>query len=75
MPKATLTFDLPEESIEHRTAIHAQDWKTVVYEISLFLRNKLKYGHEFKTADEVLEVVRKELWDNCQDYNLDPWEE
>ncbi len=73
MPKATLTFNLPEEQLEYRTAVHASDWKGVVWEVSMFLRNKLKHGHEFKTADEALEAVRDELWNECKDNNLDPW--
>lgn len=74
MPKATISFTLPEEHDEHQAAIHGQDWKHIVYEVSMFLRNKLKYGHEFKSADEALEAVRTHLWDECNDYKLDPWE-
>lgn len=73
MPKATLNFKLPEEQYEYKNAIHGGDWKSIVYEVSMFLRNKLKYGHEFKDANEALEAVRDELWNECKDANLDPW--
>jgi len=51
---ATLTFNLPEESVEHQTAIDGQLWKSLVWELDQTLRNTVKYGHafsEFDTAD------------------------
>lgn len=75
MPKATLNFKLPEETPEYKDAIHGGDWKSIVYEVSMFLRNKLKHGHEYKTADEALEAVRDALWDECKENNLDPWQD
>lgn len=75
MPRATLTFKLPEETSEHQTAVHALDWKLVVYEVDMYLRNKLKHGHDLKTADQALEAVRDYLWSECKDRNLDPWED
>lgn len=73
MPKSRLEFNLPEEQSEFNAAIHGMDWKLIVYDLSLFLRNKLKYGHEFKTADDALEAVKTELWEQCKSSNLDPW--
>lgn len=73
MPKVTISFNLPEEAHEHKDAIHGADWKGIVYELSTLLRNKLKYGHEYKTADEALEAVRDALWEECRENNLDPW--
>jgi len=75
MPKATMTFNLPEERYEYACAIHGADWKSIVYEVSMFLRNKLKHGHEYKTADEALEAVKAELWEECNASGLDPWSE
>ncbi len=73
MPNATLSFSLPEERAEHFDAIHGGDWRNVVYELSMFLRNALKHGHEYKTADDALEAVKTKLWDECNDSHLDPW--
>jgi hypothetical protein len=57
--KATLEFDLPEDNCEFRLASRGMDWALVVHEIvNVRLRAWLKYGHEFKTADEALEAVR-----------------
>ncbi len=75
MPKATLTFDLPEEQVEHASAVHGAEWKFIVYEVSMFLRNALKHGHQYNSADEALEAVKTALWDECKSYNLDPWED
>lgn len=75
MPKATLTFNLPEERSEYHAAAHGQDWKGIVFEMAQYLRSALKYGHEHKTADAALEAVRDKLWDMCKDEGLDPWED
>lgn len=73
MPKATLTFNLPEESSEHMVAVRAQDWKSVVHHVDTLLRGALKYGHTYKNANTALEAVRNSLWDICKELNLDPW--
>ena len=59
--KSILSFNLPEEEYEFRLAQEGTKWKEVVREIDTFLRNKLKYGHDFKSADEALETLRKLL--------------
>lgn len=74
MPKATLTFNLPDEQYDYQNATNGGKWHGIAYDISMFLRNKLKYGHDYKTADEALEAVKSEFWDLCQAENLDPWE-
>lgn len=75
MAKATLTFNLPEERSEYFTAVHAGNWKSIVFELSMFLRNKIKYGHNFKTADEALQAIKTELWHQCESNKIDPWED
>ena len=59
--KSILSFNLPEEENEFRLAQEGAKWKEVVREVDTFLRNKLKYGHDFKSADEALETLRKIL--------------
>ena len=68
--KATLEFDTPEEWEHLLAALHGMDWKSVVWEIDQFLRDKLKYGHDFKSADEALEKTREELRDILQSFGL-----
>lgn len=75
MSKVTITFTLPDERLEHADAIHGSAWRYIVYELSMFLRNKLKHGHEFKNADQALEAVKEQLWLECKDANLDPWQD
>jgi predicted nucleotidyltransferase len=73
VPKATLTFNLPEERYEHEVAINGHKWKSIVYELSILLRNKLKHGNDYKTPDEALEDIKTTLWNECRDADLDPW--
>jgi hypothetical protein len=75
VPKVTMTFTLPEELYEHNCALRGADWKSIVYEVSMFMRNKLKHGHEYKSADEALEAIKTALWDECSASGLDPWED
>ena len=56
--KATLEFKLPEEDCEFKTASNAMHWALAVSEIDRELRNKIKYGHEFKTPEEALQWCR-----------------
>ncbi len=67
--KATLEFTLPDEREEHLVAVHAENLYFALYEIDGQLRNWLKHGHEFKTADEALEAVREFLNDELRDRN------
>jgi len=73
MSKATLAFSLPEERVEYACALHGAEWKSIVYGLDSFLRDALKYGHAYKTADEALRDVRDALIAFCKDSNLDPW--
>lgn len=73
MPRATLNFKLPEENSEYKEAVNGGAWKAIVYELSLVLRNKLKYGHSYKSIDQALEDIKDVLWQECKDRDLDPW--
>lgn len=61
MSTVQLTFSLPEERNDAELAMKALDLSVVIFEIDQWLRSKLKYGHDFKTADEALEKTRDEL--------------
>ena len=61
--KATLEFNLPEEQQEHADAIQGREWRAACQDTRMQIRNWLKYGHSFKTADEALEEVRKGIAD------------
>ena len=61
MSTVQLTFNLPEESNDAELAVKALDMSVVIFELDQWLRSKVKYGHDFKTADEALEKTRDEL--------------
>jgi hypothetical protein len=44
MARATLTFNLPEESAEHSDAVKGADWKQVVFEIDRKLKDTVDYS-------------------------------
>lgn len=58
---ATLTFILPDERTEHRLAVDALTIAAGVNDADRQMRSWLKYGHEFKTADEALAACRATL--------------
>jgi hypothetical protein len=43
MAKATITFTLPEEQTDFHDAVHASDYKMVLWDLNQKLRSKLKY--------------------------------
>lgn len=72
MPKATLTFNLPEERHEYKTATKAGDLSLIIYEFTNDLRMKAK--HEEKPPADWQEV--KDLWwSYLADYSHDPYED
>lgn len=75
MPKVTMTFQLPEENAEYRLVTKAGDWSGIVYVLATELRNYLRHGHSFKTADEALQAVSDLFWAECNDRHVDPYED
>lgn len=61
--KATLEFNIPEESNEHLIAVRSGDLATEMQHSWEQVRSWLKHGHTFKTPDEALESVRELLRD------------
>lgn len=52
--KATLEFQLPEETYEYETINKAKSYKAIVEEIREQLRTYRKHGHDFDNADDVI---------------------
>jgi hypothetical protein len=63
MPKATLTFELPDERLEHLAACHAQDALSALGRINTALRDRLKYGELQEEAQRELEDLRQILFE------------
>ena len=64
MPKAVLSFLLPEEKVEFETATKAHDWKYAMWDLDQWLRNEIKYH------DKDYQKVRDQLWEVLQDRDL-----
>ena len=56
--KGKLEFKLPEEQEEFKVAQEGGAWKSVVWEVDQWLRNKLKHGEMDGKAAELLQEVR-----------------
>jgi len=61
MPKATLSFNLPEEREEFTIASRALDTESAIEEYQNWLRSKLKYEELTDEQDKCFEEAR-EKW-------------
>jgi hypothetical protein len=60
--KATLEFNLPEDSAEHLRAVHAGAAWSALYELDNRLRNLLKYGTVKESSfEQELSEIRREI--------------
>ena len=76
MPKATLTFDLPEEGNEFETAIKGAKYIGTLQEFDNFLRGKIKYAPEDmpEEAYKAFEECRDKLHELANDDGFSIWE-
>lgn len=59
--KATLEFNLPEDTYEYMRAAKVNDAWMALYEIDNMLRNLLKHGDSrYKTIEELAQAIRTE---------------
>ena len=56
--KAILEFNLPEDQRQFEMANQAADMVAAIGHFEDRLRSYIKYGHEFKSANEALESIR-----------------
>jgi hypothetical protein len=63
MPKATLTYDLPEEQTDFDMATHASDMWIILHDLDNELRSHLKYDSHPEWHGDTVEEIRKILWD------------
>ena len=68
--KAYLAFSLPEDTSEFTLASKGVDWACVSFALDNWLRNQLKYGHSFQSADEALEAARTELHQELDNHDV-----
>lgn len=72
MPLATLSFNLPEEAIEHSDAINGWKWKSLTKELLDEFRNRIKYQTSEYSAAEIqfMENTRKWIYDRMAEDGL-----
>lgn len=60
MPRATLSFKLPEEAYEFKAAEQGGDARAVLWDLDQYLRTKIKYGGDYVTPEkrEIYEELR-----------------
>ena len=71
--KAVLTFDMedPEDRAKFTYATKGEEFALVIWDfLNKDLRDWLKYGHEFKNAEDALEGARSTLLERLDEYGL-----
>lgn len=58
MPRATLTYDLPDDNAEFRAAIAGREALAVLHEIDYLLRSKLKHHELTEAVEAVVQEIR-----------------
>lgn len=59
--KASIDFNLPDETYEHLQAIHAPEAWSVLSNMDYKLRNIVKHGHNYKSVEELASDLRNEI--------------
>jgi hypothetical protein len=71
MAKATITFTLPEEQVDFHDAVHASDYKMVLWDLDQRLRSKLKYDDSLnQSAADAYQEARDMLHGYLNDYGV-----
>lgn len=70
--KATLKFNLPEETSEHYDAINGTNYSLVLWDLDQWLRNMIKYNPEGYPVKEIDAFVkaRETLNELMNDHNV-----
>ena len=68
--KATLEFDLPEETEEFETASNGWRYKSILCELDNYLRSKVKYEDLDDRDYALYEKIREQLWELIHNENV-----
>lgn len=60
--KVSFIFDTEKNQSEYDIFKQSYEMWTTIDELSNYLRNKQKYGHSFKDADDALDQIREEFY-------------
>ena len=68
--KGILEFDLPEDREEYEIAVNGYKYKSVLEELTSFLRQKIKYASDSEDTTHY-ERIRTELYGFAEDRGVD----
>ena len=70
--KATLEFNLPEETEEFNSAVNGHKWKSVVWYIDENIRQTLKYNETLTEKEyELVESIRDNIYSFILEQSLE----
>lgn len=70
MPKATFSFNLPDEQNEYEVMSQAPHMQRMLWDFSQQLRSWQKYHHDFKDANDALDKIREEFYRLINEHNI-----
>lgn len=70
MPKAVLSFELPEEYEEFRAAQDAGEWRAVMQDLLEHIRTQIKYQNLPDAKAAAYEEFRELIWNTISDRGL-----
>jgi hypothetical protein len=70
MPKVTIEFNLPDEQDEYETMQKASKMQMVLWDFSEYLRERRKWGHDYKSGDDALEKIIDKFYEVVTDNNI-----
>jgi len=72
MPRAILSFRLPEDQIEHADAVHGGEWRAIVEEVYELARTRAEHSED-DTEQTQWAQVRDEISQAVQARGLEMW--
>jgi hypothetical protein len=68
--KAIIEFELPQDAIEHQTALDGWKWRMILNEVSESIRHDLKYTEMPTEAYKALDSLRGFIFQRMAEENL-----
>jgi hypothetical protein len=68
--KVSFTFDTEKNQSEYDIFKQSYEMWSMLDELSNYLRDKQKYGHSFKDANDALDQIREEFYRLVNDNNI-----
>ena len=70
--KGILEFDLRDDQKEFETAINADKYKSVIWDLDQYLRQQIKYNADNLSNDTItaFELIRDKIREQLNDYSI-----